>query len=423
LRFYKADLSGKDLRGVDLHDADLRESNLSNAYLSNGNLEGANLETANLSKADLKGCRLYFAYLVRANLSKADLRGSDLKGMIDFTGADLTGADMRAVDLDGMVNFGGAILHDVDFSGSVTESATISFKGADIQNVKGIQIPEPIIQIQAVGKINQYQESLRSLSEVIADKFRSYNIPAAKLKPIEESIKEVAKEVEQIKKPEDFSPKQKHNIEANLKNICIKILEYRLSNWETNELIKQLGDFSRSIGLGDTFLPAKKDEGHITEHTKQLEDTPNKGKYMGSIKPDTKTTPDKNTKIYSNVKINARELSEELVSHLQDQGYKVTSADDHQKNTYYIQANKTSKIRKIVGTRESVSITLRGVLPHLEINLSTGEFKKNLLSQVAISAPFSVATMGISTAAAVGTTYFVKKKFKDSLWTFIESKL
>jgi len=65
-----------------------------------------------------------------------NLRGADLKGMIDFSGANLTGADVRGVDLNGMVNFSGAILDDVEFSGSVTDKGLIDLNGADIREKK-----------------------------------------------------------------------------------------------------------------------------------------------------------------------------------------------------------------------------------------------------------------------------------------------
>jgi tetratricopeptide (TPR) repeat protein len=131
----------------------------------------------------------------------------------------------------------------------------------------------------------------------------------------------------------------------------------------------------------------------------------------------------KTVKTYSNVKIEATELSEELASYLQNRGFKVTYTPDHQNNTYFIRAYNTGTVRRIVGMSKSVDIRLRGISPNLEIALSTGEFKENLLSQVAISAPLSVFTLGIPTAAAVGTTYYVNKKFKDELWEFIESKI
>jgi uncharacterized protein YjbI with pentapeptide repeats len=74
--------------------------------------------------------------------------------MIDFTGANLTGANMKAVDLDGMVNFDGTILHDVDFTGSITDKVMINFKGAEIKNAKGYQLLQEknrrLIDIQKV---------------------------------------------------------------------------------------------------------------------------------------------------------------------------------------------------------------------------------------------------------------------------------
>jgi len=128
-------------------------------------------------------------------------------------------------------------------------------------------------------------------------------------------------------------------------------------------------------------------------------------------------------KNYSNVKITPRELSDEIVSYLQERHFRVVFIPVHQNTEYRIEASKTSKLTRIVGISKSAKITIRGLSSDLEIALSTGEFKKNLASQVAISAPLSAMTLGIPTVAALGTTYYTNKTFRDDLWQFIESKL
>ena len=128
-------------------------------------------------------------------------------------------------------------------------------------------------------------------------------------------------------------------------------------------------------------------------------------------------------KNYSNVKITPKELSDEIVSYLQGKNFNVVFRPVRKNIEYRIEASKTSKLTRIVGISKSVRITLRRISSDLEIALSTGEFKKNLASQVAISAPLSAVTLGIPTLAALGTTYYTNKTFRDDLWYFIESKI
>jgi Pentapeptide repeats (8 copies) len=150
---------------------------LNNAKLIDANLNGANL---NPRGADLYGCNLSGAILTRA-----DLRGADLKGMI-LSGANLTGADVRGVDLNGMVNFSDAILHDVDFSGSVTDKGLINFSGADIHNVRGLHVLQH----------HQNEYVLDSFSESIKQQFKIHNIPTEQVTCIEESMKALVEAVE-----------------------------------------------------------------------------------------------------------------------------------------------------------------------------------------------------------------------------------
>jgi hypothetical protein len=49
---------------------------------------------------------------------------------------------------------------------------------------------------------------LKSFSEAFNQQFKIHNIPAEQLKPIEESMKELGKEVENIEEPEKISSVQ-----------------------------------------------------------------------------------------------------------------------------------------------------------------------------------------------------------------------
>jgi tetratricopeptide (TPR) repeat protein len=301
LRFSKSDLCGKNLTGVDLHGADLSGSNLSGAILNYANMQGANLEAANLTQADIRGSKLYRANLAHANLSKADLRGSDLKGMIDFAGADLSGADMRAVDLDGMVNFYGAILHDVDFTGSITDKALINFNGADIRGAKGIEIPITLSGRQEQGqKINQYVESVKSFSEAIVQKFKVYNIPAEQLKPIEESVKDLAKEVEDIQEPEKITWIKKKNLDRTFVDVVSNVIKALPRAEERAAIFDPLNPLGNLIadgqGIQQTVKEIEKDVdttaknaemdsgGTVSKLAKDGEELNNLGRYEEAIK-------------------------------------------------------------------------------------------------------------------------------------------
>jgi uncharacterized protein YjbI with pentapeptide repeats len=240
----KLNLGGKRLIGVDLHEANLAETKLNNAKLIDANLNGANLKNSDLSGANFMGANLNGANLSGANLSKADLRSTDLKGMIDFSGANLTGADVRGVDLNGMVNFSGAILHDIDFSGSVTDKGLINLSGADISNVRGLHALQP--------HKNEYLNALNSFSESIKQQFKAYDIPTEQVKSIEESMKALVKEVEDLGDKEDLSSVEKQNLRTKFLVVIEEILRILPKTSQHKEdPFASLEPFSKLIG--ETF--------------------------------------------------------------------------------------------------------------------------------------------------------------------------
>jgi uncharacterized caspase-like protein len=254
LYFRRADLTDKNLTGVDLHEVDLTEIKLTNSKLNSANLNSAKLKGADLSGADLMSADLYGANLTKANLSGVNLRGADLKGMVNFTGANLTQANLRGADLSGMVNFDGAVLHDVDFTGAITDKALIKLDEADIRNAKGLP---------AIYSSNEYLEALKSFSEAINQQFKSHNISPEQLKPIEESIKELVKEVKNIKEPETINEIEKKNLRAKFADVVQKVIQPLPKSSEALDAFTAIAPFSKLLGeevpqLAETIMEKEK---------------------------------------------------------------------------------------------------------------------------------------------------------------------
>jgi uncharacterized protein YjbI with pentapeptide repeats len=241
------DFSGKDLRGADLHEVDLSGTRLVKTKLDIANLKGAKLKLADLSQANLKSADLYGANLSGANLTGANLRGADLKGMIDFSEANLTGANLRGADLSGMVNFAGAILHDIDFSGCITERGLINTEGAQIRNVRGL--PINLEDFSVLHQPNQYLQSLKLFSKEIKQQFKIHNIPADKLEPIEDGLKELTEEVRDIhERPEVISSLKKRDIDTKFTNVTREVIRILSLKSDSLTIFSVLSPFSHLIG-------------------------------------------------------------------------------------------------------------------------------------------------------------------------------
>jgi tetratricopeptide (TPR) repeat protein len=126
--------------------------------------------------------------------------------------------------------------------------------------------------------------------------------------------------------------------------------------------------------------------------------------------------PKSSFKIYSNVKIKAKEITPELISYLEQKDYKVVCNPDYKNNTYFINASitvKQGKLSKLTKTYVNLTgldysdsydmnIKVRDYLSNLEIFLLTPDFKIKLYGIVSIS---------------------LKNKLRDDLWKFIDQKI
>ena len=240
LYFKKIDQSYKDLHGADLHDVDFTGAKLINTKLRMANLNGANFRDANLSGAELRGAELYRADLSGANLTNADLRNANLKGMIDFTGANLTAPDLRGADLKGIINFADATLYDVNFTGANITKGLVNFRGAKIRNVVGLSADLYIY--------NKYVKDLRAFGALIEKQFKSLSISSEDLKNVEESIKELEKEIEDID-GERLTETRKRDIKTKLLTVLEKITGIILiENENTLNDFVSLNSFNELIG-------------------------------------------------------------------------------------------------------------------------------------------------------------------------------
>jgi hypothetical protein len=188
--------------------------------------------------------------------------------MVNFTGANLTKANLRGADLSGMVNFDGAVLHDVDFTGAITDKALIKLDEADIHNAKGL----PSLQ-----KSNEYLEALKSFSKAINQQFKSHNISPEQLKPIEESIKELVKEVEDIKEPEKINNVEKKNLHTKFTEVAQKVIQPLPKTSETLSTFTSLEPLNKLLDegvpqLAETIMEKEKEEDNKTKADNNAEE-------------------------------------------------------------------------------------------------------------------------------------------------------
>ena len=230
------DLNGKDLTVIDLHETILNDSNFRRTRLNGANLSGSKFINADLTSAYMQSVNLYGAILKNAKLIDVDLRGADLKGMIDFSGADLSGANLKGADLEGMVNFDGAILHNVDFTGANADNVLINFKGADLKDVTGLDTKSKLP--------NKYLEALSQFSEKTSQLFKEQKVSTEKTMQAENSIKDLVKEVESFGWLENIDNKKKIKLQSKIEEMIENIVKILAPTLETSKSFNILNSFN-----------------------------------------------------------------------------------------------------------------------------------------------------------------------------------
>jgi tetratricopeptide (TPR) repeat protein len=144
--------------------------------------------------------------------------------------------------------------------------------------------------LPTTGQVNQYAESLKSFYEYIKQQFKARNIPTGQLKPIEQSIQELCKDVEDVQEPEKITWIKKKRIDTKfadvVKNVTTALPEAQeslavftalapLSNLieEGGEIQEIVKDIQTNINTTDHMTPDDAEESVKTALTIQSNDT------------------------------------------------------------------------------------------------------------------------------------------------------
>jgi len=92
----------------------------------------------------------------------------------------------------------------------------------------------------------EYADSLKAFMEQI----KNYNIPPEQVKPIQDSLNDVTKEVEGIKSEEKVSTVKQKNINSKFSIFAEKVLNVLPKTVETVSAFTPLAPFSKLIGEG-----------------------------------------------------------------------------------------------------------------------------------------------------------------------------
>jgi hypothetical protein len=97
---------------------------------------------------------------------------------------------------------------------------------------------------------NEYAESLKQFSETINDQLKGRQVPEEKVKSINQSINELAEEVQDVKPGKELDYVKQTNVEAKTASVIQKVLDVLPQAAETATTFTPLAPFSKLIGKG-----------------------------------------------------------------------------------------------------------------------------------------------------------------------------
>lgn len=107
------------------------------------------------------------------------------------------------------------------------------------------------INQQQLAKIpDEYAKSLQAFSEAVNAQLKKHNVSKEEAAPVQESINELAKEVEGIKREEKINIEKKEDIKSKLTKAAIRLLKILPEGAETLATFTPLAPFSKIIGKG-----------------------------------------------------------------------------------------------------------------------------------------------------------------------------
>jgi len=106
-----------------------------------------------------------------------------------------------------------------------------------------------INQQQRVKIPDEYAKSLQAFSEAVNDQLKKHNVSKEEAAPVQESINELAKEVD-VKPEEKIDIEKKEDIKDKIKKIEIRLRKILPEGAETVATFTPLAPFSKIIGKG-----------------------------------------------------------------------------------------------------------------------------------------------------------------------------
>jgi hypothetical protein len=127
---------------------------------------------------------------------------------------------------------------------------------------------------------------------------------------------------------------------------------------------------------------------------------------------------------YLSLNVDLEKLATEIQVYLKDKDFEVRYFRDHDEppTWFSIEATKSTKLRTIAGMSRSLEIRIGGESNNFDVSLTTGQWRKNAISTGLASLPASIVTGGVTTIAAVGTSFYMSRKFRNDLWKFISQQ-
>jgi len=137
---------------------------------------------------------------------------------------------------------------DIKISGVKGDVFGIDVKGTS--NIITKEVTGTInINIRQLEKMpNEYAKSLQVFSENVSEQLKKHNIPPERVAPVQESINELAKEIEDVKPEVKVGIDKKISIEAKLKTVTARLLKLLPKTAETIATFTPLAPFSKLIG-------------------------------------------------------------------------------------------------------------------------------------------------------------------------------
>lgn len=129
---------------------------------------------------------------------------------------------------------------------------------------------------------------------------------------------------------------------------------------------------------------------------------------------------------YAGLNIDLKRLVDSIVWNYKKKKYDVEISEESYGGpscAYVIRLTKSGKFRKLVGCRKNLVIVVKGEPDNFQICITSGEWKKNLLSNTITTVPLSAFTFGIPTFVAIGSNMLSVKRSKNDLWAFINDKV